>query len=103
MRLDRSHDEIIPTNPEFTADLCQFIAEYGLLFVRPPAIVPMMGGRVQLEWHHGDRSLEIEFSERGHVHYLKWDSSRDITEEEIVSIQDRPVITGLLTWFFSEN
>jgi hypothetical protein len=48
-----------------------------------PQVVPMTRGRLQLEWHRGPRSLELEFESPSRVHYLKWDSSAGLEEEDV--------------------
>lgn len=64
-----------------------------------PQVVPMTRGRVQLEWHRGTRSLELEFEAAGSIHFLKWDSSEGIEEEDVFSANDVSEIVGLLSWF----
>jgi hypothetical protein len=68
-----------------------------------PAVVPMTGGRVQLEWHRGKRSLELEFGPDATVHYLKWPGKITEAEEEVVGLDDRETLSGLLGWFISPD
>ncbi|MGH7138415.1 MAG: hypothetical protein ACREHD_21910 [Pirellulales bacterium] len=67
-----------------------------------PKVVPMTRGRVQLEWHRGNRSLELEFENPATVHYLQWDSDQGIETEDVVSSERAEVLTGLLSWFSAE-
>jgi hypothetical protein len=66
-----------------------------------PKIVPMTRGRLQFEWHRGNRTLEFEFEKGETIHYLKWDSDEGIEEEEVVSVYQTDKIESLLRWFSS--
>lgn len=68
-----------------------------------PQVVPMTRGRVQLEWHRGTRSLELEFQAAGSIHFLKWDSSEGIEEEDVVDAGDAALIVALVCWFAPAN
>lgn len=67
-----------------------------------PNVVPMTRGRVQLEWHRGNRSLELEFENPTSVHFLQWDSDRGIETEDIVPIDQTERLEGLVNWFTAE-
>ena len=67
-----------------------------------PAVVPMTRGRLQFEWHRGNRSLELEFESKGRIHYLKADDDSGIDEEAILFTDQTPEIEALLRWFSSE-
>lgn len=67
-----------------------------------PQVVPMTRGRVQLEWHRGSRSLELEFESPQKVHFLKWDSESGVEEEDVIPIHDTVAIRDLLSWYVSE-
>jgi hypothetical protein len=64
-----------------------------------PMVVPMTRGRVQLEWHRGNRLLELEFETPTTIHYLQWDSDQGIETEDIISADEVDALKGLLTWF----
>lgn len=81
----------------------EFLYQYSSRFRTYPQIVPMTRGRLQFEWHRGNRSLEIEFEIPGEIHYLKWDSDQGIEDEDIVPLYDRHTITALLDWFSKER
>lgn len=61
-----------------------------------PQIVPMTRGRVQLEWHRADRSLELEFETPDVVRYLKWDPAEGVEEEASLSASDRKSLFALM-------
>jgi hypothetical protein len=67
-----------------------------------PMVVPMTRGRVQLEWHRGNRSLELEFETPTTIHFLQWDSDQGVEKEDIVSADQTDVLGGLLNWFVAE-
>lgn len=80
----------------------RFVSALPIDIVTAPLVVPMTRGRVQLEWHRGERSLEIEFESPELVHYLKWDSDEGIEEEDVIPAQQHGKILDLLTWFSAD-
>jgi hypothetical protein len=70
--------------------------------IEPPRVVPMTRGRLQLEWHRGNRSLELEFETSDNIHFLKWDSDLGIEDEDVILITDVTGINALLRWFAPE-
>jgi hypothetical protein len=68
-----------------------------------PKVVPMTRGRLQLEWHRGNRSLELEFETADQLHYLKWDPAEGAEEEDVIPIGDRDAALALLRWFVAES
>ena len=69
--------------------------------ITTPKAVPMTRGRLQFEWHRGNRSLELEFETSDRLHYLKWDSDANIGED-VISVSDTDMIHSRLRWFASE-
>lgn len=67
-----------------------------------PMVVPMTRGRVQLEWHRGNRSLELEFETPTTIHYLQWDSDQGIETEDVVAADRVDALMGLVDWFMAE-
>src|SRR5438067_668212 len=63
-----------------------------------PAVVPLASGVLQFEWHIGPRTLEIEFEAVDLIHYLKWDSSRNIEEEAAFPAGDLQRSEALIDW-----
>ena len=68
-----------------------------------PKVVPMTRGRLQFEWHEGNRSLEIEFENSDQIHYLKWDPDASLEEEDVIPMDDVAGIHALLRWFAPER
>jgi hypothetical protein len=77
-----------------------FIAQLPSHLAISPKVVPMSLGRLQLEWHSGPRSLELEFESPSLMHFLKWDSSQGIEDEDVIPVTSdwRPA-NDLLAWF----
>jgi hypothetical protein len=92
-----------PIDPEIIAKASEFINNFGAEFQGAPQVVPMTKGRLQFEWHRGNRSLEIEFEDSQTLHYLKWDSDQGLEDEDVISVVDTHTITDLLLWFSSEE
>lgn len=65
-------------------------------------VIPMTEGRLQLEWHDGRRSLELEFEDDTSIRYLKWDPQQGVEEEGVIQTADTDRISDLLSWFKSE-
>jgi hypothetical protein len=80
----------------------EFISALPCDLIATPKVVPMTRGRLQFEWHRGNRSLELEFESSDRIHYLKWDSGAGIEEEDTISVNDRSEIHALLRWFALE-
>ena len=70
--------------------------------IETPKVVPMTRGRLQFEWHRGNRSLELEFADGDQIHYLKWDPDAGIEEEDVIPVNDVAMIHSLLRWFEAE-
>jgi hypothetical protein len=64
-----------------------------------PAVVPMSPGNLQLEWHEGDRVLELEFETADTIHYLKWDPADEVEEEDAFPATDMGRAVQLIQWF----
>ena len=64
-----------------------------------PAVVPSAAGNLQFEWSAGRRSLELEIENPATIHYLKWDPSEEVEEEDIFSIEDTDRMVDLIQWF----
>ena len=91
-----------PLDPKVLDAAAHLVESLALDAAPTPRVVPMTRGRVQLEWHRGNRSLELEFESPNTVHFLKWDAKDGIEEEDIVPVEDTATIHGLLNWFASE-
>ena len=92
-----------PINFQVIAAARRFIKSLPDDLITSPQVVPMTRGRLQFEWHRGERSLELEFETPTQVHYLKCDDSRGIEEEQVLPLADRQSILELLRWFMSDS
>ena len=64
----------------------RFINDLTNEIITSPLVVPMTRGRLQFEWHQGNRSLELEFESPRRIHYLKVDDDLEIEEEDLLSV-----------------
>jgi hypothetical protein len=48
-----------------------FVAKLPADLVFPPCVVRMANGTLQLEWHRGPKSLELEFESPSSIRYLQ--------------------------------
>ena len=69
----------------------------------PPRVVPMSSGALQLEWHDGPRSLELEFESPDSIRYLQWHPQANVEREEILLIRDKSKFAALIEWFMSRE
>ncbi len=77
----------------------QFISELPPGTAPIPAVVPSAAGNLQFEWDAGPRSLEVEIETPSIIHYLKWDPSEQVEEEDICDIHDIQRALLLIHWF----
>ena len=59
-----------------------FIARLPENLVSRPHVVPMSNGTLQLEWHDGPKSLELEFESPSSIRYLQWHPEQGVEEED---------------------
>src|SRR5947208_542134 len=53
-----------------------------------PLVVPTSNGSLQLEWHEGSKSLELEFESPRTIRFLQWDPEKGIEEEDTIAVED---------------
>ncbi len=68
-----------------------------------PRVVPMSNGTLQLEWHRGSKSLELEFESPSIIRYLQWHPEQRIEEEDSFPNADLEKAMGLIRWFRAET
>jgi hypothetical protein len=88
-----------PINPAVIQEVRDLIPKIEGHIDEAPVIVPTPKGCVQLEWHRGTRSLELEFESHAMIHYLRWDPTAGIEHEDFVTIYEEGKIQKLLEWF----
>lgn len=89
----------IPIDGQLIAEAKQVVHSVASSFASQPKIVPMSKGRLQMEWHKGNRSLELEFEKPGQLHFLKWDPENSTEEEDVVPTDNIAAIRNLVNWF----
>ncbi|MCO6458297.1 MAG: hypothetical protein J5I93_23570 [Pirellulaceae bacterium] len=62
-------------------------------------VAPISSGRLQIEWHRGNRSIELEFESPNSICFLKCDDDDALSVEDTISASDVEAVTGLLDWF----
>jgi hypothetical protein len=78
-----------------------FIAKLPENLVSPPCVVPMANGALQLEWHQGPKSLELEFESPSSIRYLQWHPEQGIEEENSFPVTEVESAINLIRWFAS--
>ena len=63
-----------------------------------PLIVPMSNGTLQLEWHDGPKSLELEFESPDSIRYLQRHPDRGVEKEDSFSVTDVDTAVDLIRW-----
>jgi hypothetical protein len=76
-----------------------FVAGLPENLVSPPCVVPMANGTLQLEWHHGPKSLELEFESALSIRYLRWHPEQGIEEEDSFLVNKVEFAVDLMRWF----
>ncbi|HET6884025.1 MAG TPA: antitoxin family protein [Pirellulales bacterium] len=77
----------------------QFIGWLATYTTAQPLAVPMSSGALQLEWHQGQKILQLEFEDPMTIHYLKWDPATGTEEEDVFPIGDTAKAASLIDWF----
>ena len=85
-------------DPKVIEAASRFIESFPLDATTSPQVVPMTRGRLQFEWHRGNRSLELEFETSTLIHYLKYDPDRAIEEEATLPVDETERLLELLCW-----
>lgn len=68
-----------------------------------PDVVPVSGGGVQFEWQFGGRELEIEFSNKSMVEYLKVYEDESMEEDAFDVEKMSEEFPKLFSWLFSKS
>lgn len=77
----------------------QFIGWLATYTTAQPLVVPMSSGALQLEWHQGQKILELEIEDPTTIHYLQWDPATATEEEGVFPIGDTAKAASLIDWF----
>lgn len=79
-------------------------AIHAITAIRPhlsprPHVAALASGGLQLEWVSGERTLEVEFETADKIHYLRWQPSAHIEDEDFADSRDIAKIEFLIGWF----
>lgn len=66
-----------------------------------PQVVPMSPGNLQLEWHHGPKTLELEFEDAHTIHYLQWHPETGMQEEGTIRAAEVDRAVEFIQWFMT--
>jgi hypothetical protein len=66
-----------------------------------PRVVPTSNGALQLEWHAGPKSLELEFESPHSIRYLQWNPDEGVEEEDSFPATDVETAAKLIRWFMT--
>ncbi len=66
-----------------------------------PRVVPMAPGNLQLEWHEGQKILELEFETPTTIRFLKWSGDEKFSEEDMIRVSDTHRALDLIQWFIT--
>jgi hypothetical protein len=106
----RSLDELSPNwdgygapaiDPAVIAAVRSFVARLPQGLAPRPRVVPMSNGMVQLEWHAGPRSLELEFETPDSIRYLRWDPEEGVEDEDSFPAAEVETAIDLIRWFMN--
>ncbi|HEX5442750.1 MAG TPA: antitoxin family protein [Pirellulales bacterium] len=86
-------------NPGIIAAAREFTGWLASYSTAQPLVVPMSSGALQLEWHRGQKILELEIEDPTTIHYLKWDPAAGVEEEDVFPIGDTAKAARLIDWF----
>ena len=75
-----------------------FIAKLAENVAFRPLVVPMSNGTLQLEWHDGPKSLELEFESPYSIRYLQWHPNRGVEKDDRFSTADVDTAVDLIRW-----
>lgn len=68
-----------------------------------PFAVAVANGSIQLEWHMGDRILELEFEKSGEIGYLQWWPQEGVEDEASYPASDTARSVALIEWALHGN
>jgi hypothetical protein len=80
-----------------------FVASLPATCLIPPHVVPTSSGALQLEWHDGPKSLELEFESPDSIRYLQWHPQANVEREESFPMRDKSKSAALIEWFMSRE
>ncbi len=88
-------------DPEVMEAAKWLIAQVPENLVVRPRVVPTSNGSIQLEWHAGPKSLELEFESPQVIRSLQWEPNAGIEEEKSFPVKDTETALDLIRWFMS--
>ncbi len=96
-----------PLDPGLIAQVRAFVSDLPSHLYKPvnddpmpaaPFAVAVAAGSIQLEWHVGDRLLELEFEKSGAISYLRWWPQVGVEDENSYPASDAAKSVALIEW-----
>lgn len=88
-----------PIHPKVLDAAKRFISNLPENLAYRPHVVPTSNGSLQLEWHEGSKTLELEFESPRTIRFLQWEPDRGVEEEDTIAVKDRDRAIDLIHWF----
>jgi hypothetical protein len=88
-------------DPEVIQAAKQFIARLPMNLAFRPQVVPTSNGSLQLEWHQGEKSLELEFESPRSIRYLQWNPAKGEEAEDSIAVKETERASDLIHWFMA--
>ena len=85
-------------DPRFIDAAKRFIVSLPDNLAFRPLVVPTSNGSLQLEWHEGPKSLELEFESPRTIRFLQWHPEEGIEEEDTIALEDTERAVDLINW-----
>jgi hypothetical protein len=86
-------------DPAVIASSSSFVAKLPGNLAPRPRVVPTANGMLQLEWHAGPKSLELEFESPHSIRYLQWNPDDAVEAEASFPATDVETAVNLIRWF----
>ena len=84
-------------DPAVLAAAEAFVGKLPGILAPRPRVVPMSNGTLQLEWHAGPKSWELEFESPHSIRYLQWNPDEGVEEEASFPATDVETAVNLFT------
>ncbi len=88
-------------DPQVLAAAKQFVTGLPDNLASRPHVVPLSNGTLQLEWHAGPKTLELEFESARSIRFLQWDPPTGVEQEDSISVRDTERAIDLIHWFMN--
>jgi hypothetical protein len=88
-------------DPAVIGSAAAFVGKLPANLAPRPRVVPTSNGMLQLEWHAGAKSLEVEFESPHSIRYLQWNPDEGVEVEDSFPVSDAEAAVALIRWFMT--